>query len=97
MGALQVTLGLYASVLPFAILAAWVAVSLWDIAQRGDVGRGFALGWSLAVVVVPAVGAAAYLLSVGRLPRFKAVIFVAGGVVAYLLVVAITGMLGGAR
>ncbi len=96
MGALQVTLGLYATVLPFAIIGAWIAVSLWDLARRADLGRATAVGWSLAVLIVPVVGAAAYLLSAGRLPRLQAVTFVAGGLVAYLLVVVLTGAVGGA-
>jgi hypothetical protein len=99
MGALQVFFGLYATVLPFAILAAWLALSLWDIARRssdGELGTGPAVGWSLAVLFVPVVGPAGYLVGVSGLPRWLSATVVAGGVVAYLVILAITGGLGAA-
>ncbi len=94
MGALQVFLGLYATVLPFAILAAWLALSLWDIARRAteeSLGRGPAVGWTLGVLFVPVVGAAGYLVGGSSLPRWLTVTFVGGGVVAFLLVTVLTG------
>lgn len=95
MSALGIGLGLYATVLPFALVGAWIALSLWDLARREDVGRPALVGWSLAVIVVPVVGAAAYLLGGGSLPRWKAVTFVGGGVLGYLLIVALTSAVGG--
>ncbi len=95
MGALQVMFGLYATVLPFAVLGAWMAVALWDLVRRDDLGRGPAIGWSLAVLVVPVVGAGAYLLASSGLPRWQAGVFVGGGIAAYLVMLAITMALGG--
>jgi peptidoglycan/LPS O-acetylase OafA/YrhL len=95
MGALQVLFSLYATVLPFAILGAWMAVSLWDLARREDLGRGAAIGWSAAVLVVPVVGAAGYLLSSRTLPTWLGVTYVVGGLAAYLVVVGLTAAVGG--
>jgi hypothetical protein len=94
MGALQVFLGLYATVLPFAILGAWLAVSLWDIARRAtdeSLAPGAAVGWTLGVLFVPVVGAAGYLVGGSSLPRWLTATFVGGGVGALLLVMALTG------
>ncbi len=99
MGALQVVMGLYATVLPFAVLAAWIAVALWDLSRRvqaEEVGRGAAAGWAGVVLVVPVVGAAGYLLAGASLPRWLAATYVAGGLVAWLVVLAATSALGGA-
>ncbi len=99
MGALQVFLGLYATVLPFAILAAWLALSLWDISRRsadGGLATGPAVGWTLGVLFVPVVGAAGYLVGASTLPRSLAATIVGGGVVAYLAVLVLTGGIGAA-
>ena len=94
MGAVQVFLGLYATVLPFAVLAAWLALSLWDIARRSaddDLARGPAIGWTLGVLFVPVVGAAGYLVGVSSLPRWLGATVVGGGIGAYLVILALAG------
>jgi hypothetical protein len=99
MGALQVFLGLYATALPFAILGAWLAVSLWDIARRAsaeDLARGPAIGWTLGVLFVPVVGSAGYLAGASSLPRWLGATFVAGGIGAYLVILALAGGLSAA-
>ena len=99
MGALQVLMGLYATVLPFAVLAAWIAVALWDVSRRvqaAELGRGAAVGWAGVVLVVPVVGAAGYLLAGASLPRWLAATYVGGGLLAWLLVLAVTAGLGAA-
>ncbi len=99
MGALQVMVGLYATVLPFAVLGAWIAVALWDLSRRvgaQEVGRSAAVGWSLVVLVVPVVGAAGYLLSGSSLPRWLAATYVGGGLLAWLAVLGVTAGLGAA-
>ncbi|MEX2550251.1 MAG: PLDc N-terminal domain-containing protein [Nitriliruptoraceae bacterium] len=99
MGALQVVIGLYATVLPFAVLAAWLAVALWDLSNQirdGEVGRPVAVGWSLIVLVVPVFGVVAYLLGAAAIPRWLAWTYLAGGVLSYLVVLVLTGSLGAA-
>ena len=99
MGALQVLMGLYATVLPFAVLAAWIAVALWDVARRvqaQELGRGAAVGWAGVVLVVPVVGAAGYLLVGASLPRWLTATYVGGGLLSWLLVLAVTSGIGAA-
>jgi hypothetical protein len=94
MGAFQVFLGLYATVLPFAILAAWLALALWDIARRAsaeELTRGPAIGWTLGVLFIPVVGSAGYLAGASSLPRWLGATIVGGGVGAYLVVLAAAG------
>lgn len=94
MGALQVFLGLYATVLPFAVLAAWLAMALWDIARRAtadELSRGPAIGWTLGVLFVPVLGPAGYLAVGSSLPRWLGATVVGGGVAAYLVVLVLAG------
>ncbi len=97
MGAVQVVVGLYATVLPFAVLGAWIAVALWDLARRTgaeELGTGAAVGWSAVVLVAPVVGAAGYLLASPSLPRRLGVLYVLGGLVAWLVAVALAALVG---
>ncbi len=99
MGALQVVIGLYATVLPFAVLGAWIAVALWDLSWRlnaGAVATGAAVGWAAVVLVIPFLGAAGYLLASPNLPRWLAATYVGGGVLAWLAVLGVTAGLGAA-
>lgn len=100
MGALQVTVGLWLTVLPFAVLGSWIAVALWDLAARardGELGRGGLVGWTAAVLAVPVAGAAVYLLAGGgRVARSTALTYVVGGVAAYLVVLVLAAAIGAA-
>lgn len=99
MGALQVALGLYATVLPFAVLGAWLALALWDLAgaaRDGGLARGVATGWALGMLVLPVLVPPLYLLARARIPRWLGVTFVAGGAVAYGVVLLITAAAGAA-
>lgn len=94
--ALSVAVGLYGYALPFLVLAAWAGLALWDLARREDLGRPAAIGWTAAVVAVPAFGAAAYHLVGGsELPSWFRTTLLAGGVAAYLFVLLLGGILGG--
>lgn len=95
MGVLQVGFSLYATVLPVALAFAWIVVALTDLLRRDDLAGGGRLGWSAVVVLLPAIGAAGYLLGPARLARERALILVVGAVVAYLVVLAITVAVGG--
>lgn len=97
MGALQVTMGLYATVLPFAVLGAWLALALWDlaaVAREGGSGRGRVVLWALAMLVLPVVAPPIYLLAASRLPRWLTATFVGGGVLAYLVILVLSSLLG---
>lgn len=88
--------GLYGYYLPFVLLAAWVTLALWDIVRRDDLGDGGALGWMAAVLVVPFVGAVAYLFAGGSsIPLAQRLMIVVGGLLAFVLVVGAGAVLGG--
>ncbi len=95
MGALRTVVGLHAYVLPFAIVAAWMGLALWDLSRRQDLGRGGTVGWLAVVLLVPVVGPAIALLSSRSLARWQAAVFVGGGVLAYLVVLALSAALSG--
>lgn len=87
---------LYGYYLPFVLLAAWVTLSLWDIVRREDLGGGGALGWMAAVLVVPFVGAVAYLFAGGsRIPLGQRLMIVVGGLATFVLVVGGAAAVGG--
>lgn len=99
MGAVEVVMGLYATVLPFAVFGAWLALALWDLAgavRDGSVARGRAVTWALLMLVVPVLAPPVYLVTAARLPRWLGGTFVVGGVVGYAVVLLVTGALGAA-
>ena len=61
-----------------------------------DLGRGAAIGWIAVILLVPFLGVIAYH-TVGRprLPAWLRAAVVGGGLVAYLVVLGITALLGG--
>lgn len=54
----QVWFVVYLYALPLALYASWAALSFMDMAESGEISTG----WSLAVVGVPVLGGACYLL-----------------------------------
>jgi hypothetical protein len=99
MGALQVTMGLYATVLPFAVLGAWLALALWDLAgaaRDGTMTRGRTVPWAFGMLVLPVVAPPVYLLTTARLPRWLAGTFVVGGIAAYGVVLLLAAAIGAA-
>lgn len=79
-------LGLYAYVLPLVLYAAWVVLAIWDIAKREDMGRGAGMGWLIAVLLVPFLGAIAYHIFGGStLPRAYRWVLLLGGPLIYVL------------
>ncbi len=93
---LHVVFGMYAYLLPFVLLAAWYSIAFWDLARRTDVGRGAAVGWLAAILLVPFLGVVVYLLA-GRSPihAWLRLAFVLGGVLAYAVIVGIAMLAGG--
>lgn len=87
---------LYGYYLPFVLLAAWVTLALWDIVRREDLGGGGALGWMAAVLVVPFVGAVAYLFAGGSsIPLSQRLMVTVGGLLAFLVVIGGAAVTGG--
>lgn len=99
MGAIEVVMGLYATVLPFAVFGAWLALALWDLAgaaREGSVARGRAITWALLMLVVPVLAPPVYLVTAARLPRWLGATFVVGGLAGYVVVLLVTAALGAA-
>ncbi len=89
-------LGLYAYVLPMVLYAAWVVIAIWEIVKRDDLARGSGLGWMAAILVVPFVGVIAYyIFGRSQLPLAYRWMLLAGGIGAYLLVLAVGMIVGG--
>ena len=87
---------LYGYYLPFVLLAAWVTLALWDIVRREDLEGGGALGWMAAVLVVPFVGAVAYLFAGGSgIPLSQRLMVVVGGLLAFVVIVGAAAVTGG--
>jgi hypothetical protein len=95
-GVFPAIFSLYGYLLPFVLLAAWVSLSLWDLARREDLGKGATLGWIAVVLLVPFLGPVLYLLA-GRstIPSWQRLAFVVGGIGAYLVVIGAAAVTGG--
>ena len=59
---LQMLLGLYGYLLPTLLYVLWSTLALWDLGRRAEARPTFTWGWTLAIFLVPFVGAIAYLL-----------------------------------
>jgi len=93
---LQMLLGLYAYLLPTLLYVLWSTLALWDLGRRGEAGRGFTWGWTLAIFLLPFVGAIAYLLlGGGQISQRSRIIAVGGGAAAYFLILLVGAAAGG--
>jgi hypothetical protein len=92
----QLLFGLYGYLLPLVLLAAWVSLAFWDLARREDLGRGAALGWIAAILLVPFLGVIAYhAFGARNIAGWLRAAMVGGGVLVYLGILAIGAALGG--
>ena len=78
----------YCYAMPILLYGAWAAVSLMDMFETPRAERS--VGWGLAVLLVPLVGGAAYLLArVGNLTSRTRVAIVVGGLLVWLIPLAV--------
>ena len=78
-------IGLYGYAFPMILYVVWVALALWDLARREDLSGGRRIAWSAAVLVLPVLGPAGYLLAGGSaIPRGMRYFVVLGGIAVYL-------------
>jgi hypothetical protein len=88
--------GLYAYVLPLVLYTSWVALALWDLAKREDLSRGKAIAWMAAILVVPFLGVLAYyIFGKSTIPVWQRWVFMAGGMLVYLLFLGLGMVIGG--
>ncbi|HKX76447.1 MAG TPA: right-handed parallel beta-helix repeat-containing protein [Acidimicrobiia bacterium] len=93
--ATSVFFGLYAYLLPFVLIAAWVTVALWDL-FRAERTRRAVLGWTAAILLIPFLGVLAYyIFGQSQMPSWQRLTLVARGLGAYLVILAIGAVLGG--
>jgi hypothetical protein len=78
------------------LYAAWVAIALWDLTRRDDLGKGAIVGWTAIVLVVPFVGVIVYHAFGGSpIPGWQRATFVGGGLAAYLVIFVVGAVVGG--
>ena len=82
--------GLFDYVVPIMLYCAWSALAFIDLARaNGDSGRTWR--WSLAILLLPIIGAAAYLVfGSSEKARRTGVAFVTGGLAVMAAAFAIT-------
>jgi hypothetical protein len=89
-------LGLYGYLLPLLLYVVWSALAMWDIGRRKDLSTAAVWSWVLAILVVPVLGAAAYLLAgSSQIARPLKLATVLGGAAAYAIVLLIGATIGG--
>ncbi len=90
-------IGLYAYVLPLVLYASWVAIAVWEIVtKREDMSRGAAIGWILAILIVPFLGVIAYyIVGKSQIPAVYRWVLLAGGIGVYLLFLVLGLVVGG--
>jgi len=73
-------------VLPLLLYASWAALSLLDLDERGRSGEPASAAWAVAVLLLPLIGAAAYLLGSSRHLRGSSrFAIVLGGLLVWLI------------
>jgi hypothetical protein len=88
--------GLYAYVLPLVLYTSWVVIALWDLAQREDLSRGKTIAWMAAILVIPFLGVIAYyIFGKSTIPVWQRWVFMAGGMLVYLLFLGLGMVVGG--
>lgn len=91
----QLFFGFYAYLLPFALLTTWMALAFWDLARRDDLGRGAGIGWAAVILLVPVLGVVVYHAVAARFAGWLRWTVVAGGAVAYLVILGVGAVVGG--
>jgi len=93
---LQMLLGLYGYLLPILLYVLWSTLALWDLGRRGEARPAFTWGWTLAIFLLPFVGAIVYLLfGGGQISQRSRIVAVGGGAAAYFLILLVGAAAGG--
>ncbi len=96
LGAFSILYGVLGWLGPFALLVAWIALALIDLAWRDDLGVGSTAGWMAVVLLVPFVGAPIYLLAGGAaLPRWLRWGSVLGALLVAVALLGAAAVIGG--
>ncbi|MGH8951883.1 MAG: right-handed parallel beta-helix repeat-containing protein [Acidimicrobiia bacterium] len=88
--------GLYAYVLPLVLYTSWVVLALWDLSRREDLSRGKVIGWMAAILIVPFLGVIAYyIFGKSSIPAWQRWVFMAGGMLVYVIFLGLGLVVGG--
>jgi hypothetical protein len=89
-------LATYAYLLPLILYVAWVSIAIWDLVRQEGATNRRRIGWMAVVLVVPLLGPILYYV-MGRspIPRSLRTMLVAGGLGIYILLAALTVLVGG--
>jgi plastocyanin len=87
-------IGLYGSVLPFALYVTWIAVAMWDLIRQESAPMPHRTRWMLVVLIVPFFGPLLYF-GFGRspIPRQLRLVLTVGGIAVYLVFLALGALL----
>jgi hypothetical protein len=89
-----VLIGLYGSILPFALYVTWLAVAMWDLIRQESASLPHRTRWMLTVLIVPFIGPLLYFAFGGSpIPRQLRLVLTVGGIVVYLVFFALGGLL----
>ena len=89
-----VLIGLYGSILPFALYVTWLAVAMWDLIRQESASLPHRTRWMLIVLIVPFIGPLLYFAFGGSpIPRQLRLVLTVGGIVVYLVFFAVGGLL----
>jgi len=88
--------GLYAYVLPLVLYTSWVVLALWDLSRREDLSRGKVIGWMASILIVPFLGVIAYyIFGKSSIPAWQRWVFMAGGMLVYVIFLGLGLVVGG--
>jgi plastocyanin len=94
---IALALGMYAYLLPLALYAAWISVSMWDLARREGLSGPARVGLAAIVLGVPVLGPVGYLAVGARsVPRGLRLFLAFGGLALYALLATVSLALGSA-
>ena len=93
-----VLFSLWAYFLPLALVATWFALAIWDIVRRQEeMGKGATIAWLAAIFLIPILGVIAFFVfGRSRIPAYLRWTLIAGGIVAYLIVLVVLVLVSGA-
>ena len=88
---------LWAYFLPLALVGAWIALAIWDMVQRKDeLSKAMMVVWFVVILLLPILGVIIYLFaSKSQIPLWLRGLIVGGGILIYLIVLAVLMVMSG--
>ncbi|MGI9666371.1 MAG: plastocyanin/azurin family copper-binding protein [Acidimicrobiia bacterium] len=87
----------WAYFLPLALVGAWIALAIWDMVRRQDeMSKLMFVVWFFVILLIPILGVIIYLFaSKSKIPLYVRGVIVGGGILAYLIVLAVLMVMSG--